>query len=49
MTAAQSAQASAIAQQEAREREAAIRAGALDPYTDEELTSLLFGIGAAGS
>ena len=43
MTAGASAQASAIAQQEAREREAAVRAGALYPYTDEDLLGLLFG------
>ena len=43
MTGAQSAQASAIARQEAAERERALRSCVLDPYTDDELTSLLFG------
>jgi hypothetical protein len=43
MTAGASAQASAIAEREARERDAAIRAGALDPYSDEDLLGVLFG------
>ena len=43
MTGAQAAQQQSIEQQEQRERERAIRAGALDPYSDEDLAALLFG------